>query len=90
MNIEDQFASNFSQLNFKSHHIHPSSNLMSSTTPVLSAWQQLRNQSITCEQALKNLVDDQGILNLKLLDRDVSFRFFREFPDRNVLPPMIS
>lgn len=89
MNIEDQLASNFYQFNFKSHHIHPSSNLMSSTTPVLSAWQQLRNQSITCEQALKNLVDDQGILNLKLLDRDVSFRFFREFPDRNVLPPVI-
>ena len=53
---------------------------MTARTPVLSAWQQLRNQSINCEQALKNLVDDQKILNLKLLDRDVSFRFFREFP----------
>jgi len=42
---------------------------MTARTPVLSAWQQLRNQSINCEQALKNLVDDQKILNLKLLDR---------------------
>ena len=62
---------------------------MTARTPVLSAWQQLRNQSINCEQALKNLVDDQKILNLKLLDRDVSFRFFREFPDKNILPPVI-
>lgn len=59
------------------------------TTSVLSAWQQLRNRAITCEQALQRLVDDQGIVNLQLLDREVSFRFFREFPDRNILPPLI-
>ncbi|MDB9512634.1 GspE/PulE family protein [Kamptonema animale CS-326] len=59
------------------------------TASVLSAWQQLRNRAITCEQALQSLVDDQGIVNLQLLDREVSFRFFREFPDRNILPPLI-
>ena len=59
------------------------------TASVLSAWQQLRNRAITCDQALQSLVDDQGIVNLQLLDREVSFRFFREFPDRNILPPLI-
>ncbi|MDF0553305.1 GspE/PulE family protein [Kamptonema sp. UHCC 0994] len=59
------------------------------TASVLSAWQQLRNRAITCEQALQHLVDNQGIVNLQLLDREVSFRFFREFPDRNILPPLI-
>ncbi|OCQ95583.1 general secretion pathway protein GspE [Oscillatoriales cyanobacterium USR001] len=59
------------------------------TASVLSAWQQLRNRTITCDRALQSLVDDQGIVNLQLLDREVSFRFFREFPDRNILPPLI-
>ena len=59
------------------------------TASVLSAWQQLRNRTITCEQALQRLVDEQGIVNLQLLDREVGFRFFREFPDRNILPPVI-
>jgi type II secretory ATPase GspE/PulE/Tfp pilus assembly ATPase PilB-like protein len=55
----------------------------------LSAWQQLRDREITCEQALTLLVDDQGNLNLTLLDPEVSQRFFRGFSDRKLLPPMI-
>jgi len=35
------------------------------------------------------LIDDSGIVNLSLLDREVSSRFFREFPDRNLLPPVV-
>jgi type II secretory ATPase GspE/PulE/Tfp pilus assembly ATPase PilB-like protein len=58
-------------------------------TTVQSAWRRLRNQEITCEQALKLLVNEQGAVNLYLLDREVSYRFLREFPDRNNLPPVV-
>jgi type II secretory ATPase GspE/PulE/Tfp pilus assembly ATPase PilB-like protein len=56
---------------------------------VLSAWQRLRSREITCEQALKLLVSEQGVVNLYLLDREVSYRFLREFPDRKGLPPVV-
>ncbi|NJN89895.1 MAG: type II/IV secretion system protein [Leptolyngbyaceae cyanobacterium SL_5_14] len=59
------------------------------STSVQSAWRRLRNQEITCEQALKLLVNEQGAVNLYLLDREVSYRFLREFPDRNNLPPVV-
>ncbi len=59
----------------------------SSATP--SAWQRLKNREIDCEQALKLLIDEQGSVNLALLDREVSYRFFREFQDRKVLPPVV-
>lgn len=62
---------------------------MQISVPVLSAWQQLKNNEISCEEALNLLVDDQGILNRERLDPDVSSRFFRHFPDRNTLPPVI-
>jgi type II secretory ATPase GspE/PulE/Tfp pilus assembly ATPase PilB-like protein len=61
--------------------------LISSLVP--SAWQQLRNREISCEEALALLVDDQGIINREKLDSEVCSRFFRNFPDRNVLPPVI-
>ena len=61
----------------------------SRSTSVPSAWQLLRNGKITCQQALENLVDKQGILNIKLLDKEVAFRFFRVFPDQKDLPPVI-
>ncbi len=54
-----------------------------------SIWQRLKNREITCEQALKILVDDQGNVNLDLLDPEVSQRFLREFPDRKTLPAVI-
>jgi type II secretory ATPase GspE/PulE/Tfp pilus assembly ATPase PilB-like protein len=60
------------------------------TSPlVTSAWQRLRNKELTCEQALKLLVDDQGIVNLYLLDREVTYRLLREFPDPAALPPVV-
>ncbi|WP_240039200.1 MULTISPECIES: GspE/PulE family protein [Okeania] len=62
---------------------------MTTSTSVLSAWQLLRNREITCQQALENLVDQRGIVNLQLLDKEVAYRFFREFPDRKELPPVI-
>jgi type II secretory ATPase GspE/PulE/Tfp pilus assembly ATPase PilB-like protein len=62
---------------------------MTNSTSFLSAWQQLRNRSITCEEALNVLIDPQGMLKLHLLDPEVSQRFFREFPDRDILPPII-
>jgi type II secretory ATPase GspE/PulE/Tfp pilus assembly ATPase PilB-like protein len=62
---------------------------MTNSTSLLSAWQQLRNRSITCEEALNVLIDQEGMLKLHLLDPEVSQRFFREFPDRDILPPII-
>jgi hypothetical protein len=62
---------------------------MQAPIPITSVWQQLINREIDCELALKLLVNDRGILNLDLLDSEVSFRFFREFPNRTTLPPVI-
>lgn len=57
---------------------------------VLSVWQQLRNNQIySCEEALGLLVDEQGNLAIAALDQDLTQRFFREFEDRNALPPVI-
>jgi len=58
-------------------------------TTITSAWQRLKSQEVSCEQALRLLVDEQGTVNLELLDRDVSSRFLRHFPDKNVLPKVI-
>ena len=55
----------------------------------ISAWQRLKNQEISCLEALTLLVDEQGIVNLTLLDREVSSRFLRHFTDKNALPPAI-
>lgn len=55
----------------------------------LSVWQRLRKRELTCDQALHLLVDEQGMVNLPLLDREVSHRFFRECPDRQFLPPVL-
>ncbi|MGG6294263.1 GspE/PulE family protein [Leptolyngbya sp. AN02str] len=60
-----------------------------SSSAVSTAWQRLRNNEITCEQALKLLVNDQGIINQYLIDSDVSNRFLREFPDGRMLPPVV-
>ena len=59
------------------------------TPSILSAWQRLKNREIGCEEALKLLVDDQGVVNQSLLDREVSSRFLRHFTDRSTLPPAI-
>ncbi|HEY9670621.1 MAG TPA: GspE/PulE family protein [Waterburya sp.] len=60
---------------------------ISSSVP--SAWQKLRNHEISCEEALSLLVDEQGMVNRERLDQEVNHRFFRHFPDRNTLPPII-
>jgi type II secretory ATPase GspE/PulE/Tfp pilus assembly ATPase PilB-like protein len=62
---------------------------MQTSSLVISAWQRLRTKEITCEQALKLLVDEQGTVNLYLLDREVSYRLLREFPDPSALPPVV-
>ena len=62
---------------------------MQTLPPKISAWQKLKAQEINCAQALQLLVDEQGIVNQALLDRDVSLRFLRHFSDRNSLPPAI-
>jgi type II secretory ATPase GspE/PulE/Tfp pilus assembly ATPase PilB-like protein len=62
---------------------------MEFTSSVSSAWQRLRKHEISCEEALSLLVDTQGTLNREQLDSEVQHRFFRHFPDRNSLPPVI-
>lgn len=60
-------------------------------TPQLphSVWQRLRNREITCEEALRRLVDEKGEAHLELFDPEVTYRFLREFPDRRSLPPVV-
>lgn len=54
-----------------------------------TAWQKLVNREISCEFALKLLVDNRGILNLDQLDTEVSTRFFRQLSNCNNVPPVI-
>jgi general secretion pathway protein E/type IV pilus assembly protein PilB len=62
---------------------------MQTCVAIASAWAKLRNREINCEEALELLVNERGIVNLNLLDSEVSSRFFREFPNRSCLPPVI-
>lgn len=62
---------------------------MQTCSTTTSTWQRLKNQEISCPEALKLLVDDEGTVNQSLLDRDVSSRFLRHFPDKSSLPPTI-
>ena len=57
--------------------------------PISSAWARLKKQELSCSEALNLLVDEQGNVNIALLDRDVSNRFLRHFPDKSALPPTI-
>ncbi|PSB02037.1 GspE/PulE family protein [Merismopedia glauca] len=54
-----------------------------------SAWSRLINQEIDCAEALEMLVDKQGNLIQNLLDREVTNRFFRHFPNKQTLPPVV-
>ncbi|MFN8971404.1 MAG: type II/IV secretion system protein, partial [Pseudanabaena sp.] len=55
-----------------------------------SVWKRLRHGNIaTCEEALNFLVDIEGNVHLSWLDQDLTHRFFREFEDRSILPPVI-
>ncbi len=55
-----------------------------------SVWSQLRNNEIqSYQEALSLLVNEQGTVNLDLLDSELTYRFFAEFEDRNLLPPLI-
>lgn len=62
---------------------------MQASTSSTSAWQQLKNRDLSCEEALHLLVDSQGIVNLQLLDREVTYRFLKQVFDRRALPPVI-
>ena len=55
-----------------------------------SVWRQLRNSEIqSCQEALSLLVNEQGAIDLDLLDSELTYRFFAEFEDRNQLPPLV-
>lgn len=54
----------------------------------MSAWRQLKQGNITCEAALKLLCNEEGSVNLSLLDEEVCSRFFQLFPGQ-VLPPVM-
>lgn len=55
----------------------------------LYPWQQQKKGEIICEETLRILVDDRGLVNFDLLDPEVSYRFFRQVSNRNDLPPVI-
>ncbi|MDX2270592.1 MAG: GspE/PulE family protein [Cyanobacteriota bacterium] len=59
------------------------------SSATISAWRQLKNREITPEEALDLLVDGEGRLRLDLLDQGLVARFFQEFPDASLLPPVI-
>jgi general secretion pathway protein E/type IV pilus assembly protein PilB len=60
------------------------------TLPIIfSPWYRLKKGEISCEEALSILVDEQGIVNLDVLDKEVSSRFFREVSNRSDLSPVI-
>jgi type II secretory ATPase GspE/PulE/Tfp pilus assembly ATPase PilB-like protein len=62
---------------------------MQACLPLTSVWQHLRNREITCERALELLIDSRHNVNLNALDSELNSRFFREFSDHIVLPPLI-
>lgn len=62
---------------------------MQAQPTITSAWQRLKNNEVNCEEALKLLLDEQGVVNQALIDREVSSRFLRHFPDKSLLPPAI-
>lgn len=54
-----------------------------------SAWSRLINKEIDCAEAIELLVDRQINLNQHLLDKEVVNRFFRHFPNKENLPPVV-
>ena len=62
---------------------------MQTLTAILSPWQQLKKEELLCEEALRILVDKQGIVNLDLLYPEISFRFFQQISNRYDLPPVM-
>ncbi|NER95811.1 MAG: type II/IV secretion system protein [Symploca sp. SIO1B1] len=54
-----------------------------------SVWQQLIRNEITCEEALKLLVDEQGNIDMSLFDTGVNKRFRKSFPKNYDFPPVI-
>lgn len=61
---------------------------MDSSAPQESVWQRLRKRALTCEQALRLLIDEQGNLNLNAVDPEVSIRFFQMVPTDEA-PPVV-
>ncbi|NHC35006.1 GspE/PulE family protein [Scytonema millei] len=62
---------------------------MQASPNITSAWQRLKRNELSCEEAIALLVDNEGIVNQTLLDKEVSSRFLRHFPDKSSLPPAI-
>ncbi|MBD3559445.1 Flp pilus assembly complex ATPase component TadA, partial [Planktothrix sp. FACHB-1355] len=54
-----------------------------------SPWQRLKTGEITSDKALKLLVDEAGIVNLDLLDLELTSRFFRQVANRHNSLPVI-
>ncbi len=54
----------------------------------VSAWKQLKQGKISCEEALSLVRDDEGTLKPDLLDEEVCNRFFQYFQGQK-LPPVV-
>jgi general secretion pathway protein E/type IV pilus assembly protein PilB len=66
-------------------HLASSPSDLSSSLP----WLRLQSKQITCEEAIALLVQPSGAVNFDQLSDEVASRFFRSFPSRKDLPPVI-
>lgn len=55
----------------------------------ISVFRKLKERTISCEEALQLLVNQQGIINFDLLDAEVSDRFFRQINARSSIHPVV-
>jgi general secretion pathway protein E len=49
---------------------------MQTLPTIVSPWYWLKKGEVSCEEALSILIDEQGIVNLDVLDKEVSSGFF--------------
>ncbi len=72
-----------------SHPVDTPSDYIVSMQLSFSVWQRLRSRELSCQEALELLITEEGEVNLPLLDQEVSHRFFREFQEPQLLPPLL-
>lgn len=54
-----------------------------------TVWQQLIDGKLNCEEAIKRIVDEEGIVNFSAIDTEVSQRFFKALPTSRNFPPLL-
>lgn len=62
---------------------------MNSSSLKLSAWQQLKQGCLSCEESLNLLIEDNGTLNFEKFDDNLNARFLRTISTLNPMPPVL-